>query len=89
MKFVNPLGNFGSDLNPLVFYYIIYTYCSNADKPKIIFHRGWEAEGKEYVGKSKNIGRNIQEMGVRDEDWLNLAQDRTQMANICCCMMNL
>jgi len=60
----------------------------------VIFYPGWKAGWKEAIGKTEtswedNIRRDLREVGVRDENWLDIAQDRMQWRMFVTAPMNL
>ena len=64
------------------------------EKRKIIFRCGWKAGRKEVIGKTEtllgdNIRRDLGEVGVRDENWLDVFQDRILWRTFVTVAMNL
>ena len=63
-------------------------------KTKIIFYCGWKAGGKEAIGRPRrrwedNIRRDLREVGIRDENWLDVAQERILWQTFVTAAMNL
>jgi len=52
---------------------------SDGGKTKILLYSGWKAGWKETMGRPRrrwedNIRQDLREVGVRDENWLAIAQ---------------
>jgi len=52
----------------------------NDEKTKVIFYPGWQVDGRRPFGRLRrrwedNIRRDLREVGVYDENWLDVAQN--------------